>query len=151
MRKQFYVPIMQEQSKAGKKSEINRQTFFTGWLNSRRYRSVWHLFSCISERILSPCRLVAWCSDLTIFFSLLYFWPTSKIAKSCLLICTWLNENIKCQTCEHSLKMYWSNSSKDNQLIFMKEIWRIYWFNLSSISLGLNHFRLQIKLEVAFS
>ena len=25
--KQFYVPNMQEQSKAGKKSEINRQTF----------------------------------------------------------------------------------------------------------------------------
>ena len=97
---------------------------------------------------LSVSSMMQWLND---FFSLLYFWPTSKIAKSCLLICTWLNENIKCQTCEHSLKMYWSNSSKDNQLIFMKEIWRIYWFNLSSISLGLNHFRLQIKLEVAFS
>ena len=97
---------------------------------------------------LSVSSMMQWLND---FFSLLYFWPTSKIAKSCLLICTWLNENIKCQTCEHSLKMYWSNSSKDNQLIFTKEIWRIYWFNLSSISLGLNHFRLQIKLEVAFS
>ena len=44
--KQFYVPNMQEQSKAGKKSEINRQTFVIWWLNSRRYRSVWYLFSC---------------------------------------------------------------------------------------------------------
>ena len=41
--KQFYVPNMQEQSKAGKKSEINRQTFIIWWLNSRRYRSVWYL------------------------------------------------------------------------------------------------------------
>jgi hypothetical protein len=31
---------MQEQSKAGKKSEINQQTFVILWLNSRRYRSV---------------------------------------------------------------------------------------------------------------
>ena len=39
--KQFYVPNMQEQSKPGKKSEINGQTFsFDG---SRRYRSVWYL------------------------------------------------------------------------------------------------------------
>ena len=136
---------------------------------------------------LSVSSMMQWLDD---FFSLLYFWPTSKIAKSCLLrghstttwtkfnpiltpsplawtnrvilknyylsfimwppvdflltpssplivhvviecplICTWLNKNIKCQTCEHSLKMYWSNSSKDNQLIFTKEIWRIYWFN----------------------
>ena len=44
---QFYVPNMQEQSKMGKKSEINRQTFIIWWLNSRRYRSVWYLFSCI--------------------------------------------------------------------------------------------------------
>ena len=45
--KQFYVPNMQELSKAGKKSEINRQTFIIWWLNSRSYRSVWYLFSCI--------------------------------------------------------------------------------------------------------
>ena len=44
--KQFYDPNMQEQSKAGKKSEINKQTFVIWWLNSRRYRSVWYLFSC---------------------------------------------------------------------------------------------------------
>ena len=44
--KQFYVPNMQEQSKAGKKSEINRQTSVIWWLNSRTYRSVWYLFSC---------------------------------------------------------------------------------------------------------
>ena len=44
--KQFYVPNMQEQSKVGKKSEISRQTFVIWWLNSRRYRSVWYLFSC---------------------------------------------------------------------------------------------------------
>ena len=43
---QFYVPNMQEQSKTGKKSEINRQTFVIWWLNSRRYRSVWYSFSC---------------------------------------------------------------------------------------------------------
>ena len=43
--KQFYVPNMQEQSKVIKKSEINRQTVVIWWLNSRRYRSVWYLFS----------------------------------------------------------------------------------------------------------
>ena len=42
---QVYVPSMQEQSKTGKKSEINIQTFIT------RYRSVWYLFSCIRYRI----------------------------------------------------------------------------------------------------
>ena len=45
--KQFYVPNMQEQSKVGKISEINRQTFVNWWLNSRRYRSVWYLLSCM--------------------------------------------------------------------------------------------------------
>ena len=49
--KQFYVPNMQEQSKAGKKSEINRQTFVIWWLNSRRYRSVWYLFSCARLKV----------------------------------------------------------------------------------------------------
>jgi hypothetical protein len=34
---QCYVPNTQEQSKTGKKSEINRQTFVIWWLNSRRY------------------------------------------------------------------------------------------------------------------
>ena len=43
--KQFYVPKMQEQSKAGKKSEINRQRFVIWWLNSRKYRSVWYLLN----------------------------------------------------------------------------------------------------------
>ena len=43
---QFYVPNVQGQSKTGKKSEINRQTFIFWWLNSRKYRSVWYLFSC---------------------------------------------------------------------------------------------------------
>ena len=32
----IYVPNMQEQSKTGKKSEINRQTFVICWLDSRR-------------------------------------------------------------------------------------------------------------------
>ena len=44
--KQFYVPNMQERSKVGKTSEINRQTLVIWWLNSRRYRSVWYIFSC---------------------------------------------------------------------------------------------------------
>ena len=35
----FYVPNMQEQSRAGKKSEINRQT------------SAWYLFSCTSPKL----------------------------------------------------------------------------------------------------
>ena len=43
---QFYVPNMQEQSKTGKESEINRQTYVIWWLNSRKYRSVWYLLSC---------------------------------------------------------------------------------------------------------
>ena len=45
--KQFYDTNMQEQSKGGKKSEINRQTLVIWWLNSRRYRSFWYLFGCI--------------------------------------------------------------------------------------------------------
>ena len=38
-------PTMQEHSKTGKKSEIKRQTFVIWWLNSRRYRCFWYLFS----------------------------------------------------------------------------------------------------------
>ena len=41
--KQFYVPNMQELSKAGKKSEINRQTFA---ISSRRYRRFRCILSC---------------------------------------------------------------------------------------------------------
>ena len=37
---------IQEQSKVGKKSEINRQKFVIWLLNSSRYISVWYLFSC---------------------------------------------------------------------------------------------------------
>ena len=60
--KQFYVPNMQEQSKAGKKSEINKQTFVIWWLKSRRYRSVRYLFRCTFYIYLS-CS-----SDLTTNF-----------------------------------------------------------------------------------
>ena len=41
--KKFHVPNMQEQSKGGKKSEINIQTFVIWRLNARRYGSVWYL------------------------------------------------------------------------------------------------------------
>ena len=41
--KQFYVSNMQKQSKAGKKSEINRQTFA---ISSRRYRRFRCILSC---------------------------------------------------------------------------------------------------------
>ena len=38
---QFYVPNMQEQSKVGKFSEINKQFHVKSWLTYRNYSSVW--------------------------------------------------------------------------------------------------------------
>ena len=73
--KQFYVPNMQEQSKAGKKSEINRQTLVIWWLNSRTYRSVWYLFSCkhLYHSDLISTKGVGFAHHITIYSSLRIF------------------------------------------------------------------------------
>ena len=42
----FMFPTCKNRQKWIKKSEINAQTFVIWWLNSRRYWSVWYLFSC---------------------------------------------------------------------------------------------------------
>ena len=42
----FMFQLLQIFSNLGNFSEINKQTFVIWWLNSRRYRSVWYLFSC---------------------------------------------------------------------------------------------------------
>ena len=49
---QFYVPNTQKQSKTGKNPEINWQSFVIWCHNSRKYRSVWYLLSCISSNFL---------------------------------------------------------------------------------------------------
>ena len=64
----FMFPTMQEQSKVGKKSEINKQFHVKSWLTYRSYRSVWYLFSCKSGNFGEKSRVKAGAWKLKCFF-----------------------------------------------------------------------------------
>ena len=81
---QFYVPNMLKQSKTG--PEFNRQSIVIWWLNSRKYRPVWYLLSCIKDNIFlatSCCRL----SLRLVYWTQMPIWALFLSTQS--IYCSW--------------------------------------------------------------
>ena len=100
-----------------------------------------------SERISPPCLLVAWCSDLTIFFRSFISGQRPRLQSPAFLyVLDWMkisnvklaSIHLKCIGAIHPRTINSFSRKKSEGFI-------------DSISLGLNDFRLQIKPEVALN